>query len=270
LVAKDIDVVGFHGQTVLHRPEKRLTVQLGGGAALAKASGIDVVYDMRAADVAAGGQGAPLVPAYHRALAKISPAVFVNVGGVANVTLIGSDGALLAFDTGPGNALLNDWMTKHRAVGFDEGGNAALSGKVSQPHLQAALAHPFFGQKPPKSLDRNDFVKLDFSSLRFEDGAATLARFTVEAIVAAQRWFPETAVQWVICGGGRHNKAIMQGLRERLPGVVSAEDVGFNGDSLEAEAWAYLAVRSLKKLPLTYPGTTGVAQPMTGGVLVKA
>ena len=265
----DISVAGFHGQTVLHRPEKNLTVQLGDGVALAKALGIPVAYDMRAADVAAGGQGAPLVPAYHRALAKVLPCVFVNVGGVANVTYVGADGELLAFDTGPGNALLNDWMEKHRDVGFDDGGKTALSGKVSVAHVEHAMTHSFFGQRPPKSLDRNDFAKLDFSSLGFEDGAATLARFTVEAIAASQRWFPTKPVQWVICGGGRHNQAIMQGLRAKLPGVVSAEDVSLNGDSIEAEAWAYLAVRSLYGLPLTYPGTTGVARPLTGGVLAK-
>jgi anhydro-N-acetylmuramic acid kinase len=267
---RDIAVVGFHGQTVLHRPEKRLSVQLGDGVALAKALGIDVVYDMRAADVAAGGQGAPLVPAYHRALAKTLPCVFVNIGGVSNVTYVGTDGELLAFDSGPGNALLNDWMRKHRMLDFDVGGEVALSGKVSGLYLDCALTHPFFAQKPPKSLDRNDFAKLDFSSLSFEDGAATLARFTVEAIAASQRWFSNQPVQWVICGGGRYNQAIMQGLRDVLPGVVSAEDVGFNGDSIEAEAWAYLAVRSLYGLPLTYPGTTGVAQALGGGVRAAA
>lgn len=270
LVAREIDVVGFHGQTVLHRPDAKLTIQLGDGATLAKRTGIDVVYDMRAADVAAGGQGAPLVPAYHRALAKTWPSVFVNIGGVANVSYVGADGDLLAFDTGPGNALLNDWMTKHQGIGFDEGGKVALAGKVSQSHLERALAHPFFSQKPPKSLDRNDFAKLDFSSLSVADGAATMARFSVAAVVAAQRWFPAAPVQWVICGGGRHNQAIMQGLCENLANVVAAEALGLNGDSMEAEAWAYLAVRTLKGLPLTYPGTTGVAKPMTGGVLAKA
>lgn len=270
LSSRDIDVAGFHGQTVLHRPEQRLTVQLGDGVALAKALGIQVVYDMRAADVAAGGQGAPLVPAYHRALAKASPMAFVNIGGVANVTYVGADGELSAFDTGPGNALINDWMKAHRGVDLDEGGAAALTGKVSSPHLERAMAHPFFKQKPPKSLDRNSFAVLDFSDLGFEDGAATLARFSVDAIIAAQGWFPAKPVHWVICGGGRHNAAIMQGLRAQLNGVVSAEDVKLNGDAMEAEAWAYLAVRSLKGLALTYPGTTGIGQAMTGGVTARS
>ncbi len=270
LLASKIDVVGFHGQTVLHRPQDKLTVQLGDGHALAKAIGIAVVYDMRAADVAAGGQGAPLVPVYHRALAKNLPAVFVNIGGVANVTYVGEGGELLAFDTGPGNALLNDWMMKHQGLAQDEGGRLALKGKISGPHLKRAMDLAFFAQKPPKSVDRNSFNSLNFSDLNFEDGAAMLAAFSVEAIARAQDWFPAKPQQWVICGGGRHNGAIMQGLRSRLSGVVSAEEFGLNGDSVEAEAWAYLAVRSVKHLPLTFPGTTGVAEPMTGGVLAGA
>ncbi len=269
LSASEIDVVGFHGQTILHRPQQKLTVQLGDGAALAKAVGIQVVYDMRAADMAAGGQGAPLVPAYHRALAKVFPTVFVNIGGVANVTYVGADGELLAFDTGPGNALINDWMMTHRGLELDEGGAAALKGQISLAHLKRAVAHPFFKQKPPKSLDRNSFAALDFTELSFEDGAATLARFSADAIAVSQSWFPAEPLQWVICGGGRHNQAIMQGLREQLTAVVSAEDIKLNGDAMEAEAWAYLAVRSLRGLDITYPGTTGVAQPMTGGVIAR-
>lgn len=264
-----IDVIGFHGQTVLHQPEARLTVQLGDGAALANATGIPVIHDMRAADVAAGGQGAPLVPIYHSALALVRPCAFVNIGGVANVTFIGSNGDLLAFDTGPGNALINDWMMKHRKLAFDDGGRACLSGKVSQAHLAAALSHPYFAQRPPKSLDRNSFAPLDVNDLNFETGAATLAAFTSHAIARAAEWFPEPPKQWIICGGGRHNAAIMQGLTGLLPNVTSANAIGLNGDAMEAEAWAYLAVRSLKGLPLTFPGTTGIAAPMTGGVLAK-
>jgi anhydro-N-acetylmuramic acid kinase len=264
----NIDVIGFHGQTVLHRPGERLTVQLGNGAALAQAIGIPVVYDMRAVDVAAGGQGAPLVPIYHAALAPNRPCAFVNIGGVANVTFIGSAGEVLAFDTGPGNALINDWMMKHKGQTHDEGGQLALSGSVGRLQVQAALSHPFFSQKPPKSLDRNSMalVLKDFGPA---DGAATLAAFTAHSIAASEKWFPEKPRQWIICGGGRHNAAIMQGLASLLPNVVSADALGLNGDSMEAEAWAYLAVRSLKGLPLTFPGTTGVGQPLTGGVPAK-
>ncbi len=266
---REIDVIGFHGQTVLHRPDEHLTVQLGDGVALAKATRINVVYDMRAADVASGGQGAPLVPAYHAALAPIRPCAFINIGGVANVTFIGSDGMLLAFDTGPGNALINDWMLKHSGTPIDLGGETALKGSVSGKHLQQALAHPYFSQQPPKSLDRNAFAGLNFDGLSLADGAATLSAFTVESIVQASRWMPETPKQWIICGGGRLNEAIMRGLRAQLSGVMMADSLGFNGDAMEAEAWAYLAVRSLRHLPLTYPGTTGTPQALTGGIIVR-
>jgi len=269
LSPSNTDVIGFHGQTVLHRPENRLTVQLGDGQALANATKIPVVYDMRAADIAAGGQGAPLVPIYHAALAPTKPCAFVNIGGVGNVTFIGSTGELLAFDTGPGNALLNDWMMKHQGKAFDEGGSVSLKGQVSRPHLSLAMAHHYFKQAPPKSLDRNSFANVRFDSLTLEDGAATLTAFTAESIAAAMQWFPEKPKLWVICGGGRHNAAMMKHLQALLPNITSSDALGLNGDALEAEAWAYLAVRSLKGLPLTYPSTTGVAQPMTGGVLAR-
>ena len=268
LKASNIDIIGFHGQTVLHRPEQHLTVQLGDGVALAKATGIQVVYDMRAADVAAGGQGAPLVPAYHRALAKDLPVAFVNIGGVANVTYVGADGELIAFDTGPGNALINDWMRKNTGGSFDKNGETAARGIVSAPHLKAALAQDYFTKRPPKSLDRNSFSDLDFNDLYLENGAATFTAFTVQSIAKSAQWFPKPVKHWIICGGGRHNATIMQGLKAVLSKVKSAEQEGLNGDSMEAEAWAYLAVRSMRGLPITFPGTTGVKQQMTGGVLV--
>jgi anhydro-N-acetylmuramic acid kinase len=270
LSASNIDAIGFHGQTVLHKPEVKLTVQLGDGQALAKATNIDVVYDMRASDIAAGGQGAPLVPIYHAAIAPSKPCAIVNIGGVGNVTFIGSDGELIAFDTGPGNALINDWMMKHKSKPYDEGGKVCLAGQASQSHLDAAMAHPYFAKQPPKSLDRNSFIKLDFADLSFENGAATLAAFTAQSIAASAKLFTAKPTRWVVCGGGRYNVAIMKKLGELLPNVISAEAANLNGDSMEADAWAYLAARSLKGLPLTYPGTTGVSQPMTGGVLAKA
>jgi anhydro-N-acetylmuramic acid kinase len=265
----NIDVIGFHGQTVIHRPEQRLTVQLGNGAALAKSLGIRVVYDMRAADVAAGGQGAPLVPAYHRALTQNPPVAFVNIGGVANVTYVGAGGELVAFDTGPGNALINDWVQKFTGQTFDAGGAIALRGKILTELVGTAMSLPYFQAAPPKSLDRNSFIKFSVDGLSLEDGAATLTEFTVQSIAAAAKWFPTPVNQWIICGGGRHNAALMNGLRAALPHILSAETVALNGDSMEAEAWAYLAVRALRGLPITFPGTTGVAQEMTGGVLAK-
>lgn len=268
----DIDLIGFHGQTVIHRPEMALTVQLGDGPALAKQTGISVVYDMRAADVAAGGQGAPLVPVYHRALVAAvpkRPVAVVNIGGVANVSWIGRDGALVAFDTGPGNALIDDWMKSKTGQSRDEGGAMALRGHVDETLAAQFLSHKFFGLAGPKSLDRNSFAGVAMDDLSVEDGAATLVAVTARSIAAARAHFPSEPKRWIICGGGRHNLAIMEALKSLLPNVEPVESFGFDGDSLEAAAWAYLAVRSYRKLPLTFPGTTGVVREMTGGVLAE-
>ncbi|MGF7160424.1 anhydro-N-acetylmuramic acid kinase [Rhodoligotrophos appendicifer] len=266
-----IDVIGFHGQTVLHRPADRLTVQLGDGALLAELTGITVVNDLRAADVAAGGQGAPFVPVYHRALAASlaeRPVVFVNIGGVANVTFIGPQGELLAFDTGPGNAMLDDWVQRHRGMSCDTDGRLAAQGRVDEALLARWMRHDFFSRPAPKSLDRNDFDVSALAQARVEDGAATLTAFTAAAIAAGLAQLPATPALWVICGGGRHNPTLMGMVQARLPGrVVAAEAVGVAGDSVEAEAFAYLAVRSLRGAPLSFPGTTGVPAAMTGGVV---
>lgn len=268
-----IDVIGFHGQTVLHRPEAGLTVQLGLGDMLADLTGCRVVYDMRAADVAAGGEGAPLVPVYHQALTAPlpqKPIAVVNIGGVANVTFIGRDGRLIAFDTGPGNALLDDWMQKKAAKPHDEGGATAARGRVHDNHVHFYLNHSFFAAPPPKSLDRNAFILDLIEDLSIEDGAATLAAFTAAAIAKAREHLPEEPALWIVCGGGRRNKTIMRLLAQAVENaVVPAEVAGLDGDSVEAEAWAYLAVRSLKGLPLTFPETTGVAAPTTGGIVVE-
>jgi anhydro-N-acetylmuramic acid kinase len=271
VASPSIGVVGFHGHTVLHAPERRLTVQIGDGAALAHQIGLDVVHDLRAADVAAGGQGAPLAPVYHRALAARlpeRPIAVVNIGGVANVTWIGRDGMLLAFDTGPGNALVDDWMLRHTGQAMDGGGGTAARGKVDEDALGALFIHDYFGRLPPKSLDRNAFPIEPVQHLSVADGAATLTAFTATAIARAREHFPEEPRLWVICGGGRRNKALMAMLAARVEcAVAPAEAAGFDGDAVEAEAWAYMAVRSLKGLPITFPGTTGVREPLSGGVL---
>ena len=268
-----IDAVGFHGQTVLHRPERRLTVQLGLGQRLARRLGRPVVYDMRAADVAAGGQGAPLVPVYHRALAarlRERPVAFLNIGGVANMTWIGRAGELVAFDTGPGNALINDWCERHMDVSMDRDGALAASGKVDSAVLGQLLKSNFFSTAAPKSLDRNAFDATLVDGLTPADGAATLTRFTAAAVAASAALVPEAPRLWVACGGGRLNPTLMRDLRSLLQApVILAEEAGFNGDSMEAEAWAYLAVRCLRGLPITFPGTTGAPQPLSGGVLAK-
>jgi anhydro-N-acetylmuramic acid kinase len=267
--ARAIDVIGFHGQTVLHRPEDRLTVQLGDGALLARMTGIPVVNDFRAADMAQGGEGAPLVPVYHRALAAgmdARPLAFVNIGGVANITFVGRDNELLAFDTGPGNALIDDWVGGHTGSPADYGGRYALSGHVDEAALARLLGHKFFSLTPPKSLDRQGF-STGIDNLSLEDGAATLTMFSARAIAGSLRHLPEEPKLWIICGGGRKNPALMGALENSLPGLVMpAEAHGYNGDSLEAEAFAYLAVRSLRGLPLTFPSTTRVPVPTPGGV----
>lgn len=262
-----VDLIGFHGQTVLHKPEASLTVQLGLGQELAKQIGIPVVYDLRAADIAAGGQGAPLVPVYHRALAAKfleRPIAFVNIGGVANITWIGENGELIAFDTGPGNALLNDWTMKHLDQPQDTDGRLALAGQVDEGIIDRALSQKFFVMPPPKSLDRNAFQSIALDGLSPEDGAATLVALTTSSILLNADWVPRPARKFIVCGGGRHNPAMMKSLPENFD---SAEHVGLNGDAIEAEAWAYLAVRSKLGLPISFPMTTGVKSPMTGGVL---
>ena len=266
-----VDVVGFHGQTVLHAPERGVTLQIGDGQALANMIGRPVVSDMRANDVRLGGQGAPLVPIYHKALFgsgnEVGPAVAVlNIGGVANVTFVGADGELIAFDTGPGNALLDDWLAGHTEAGFDRDGAISATGEVDADRLNQLLGSDYFVRPPPKSLDRNAFDVGLLQGVELGDGAATLAAFTAGSVALAQQWFPCAPARWYVCGGGRHNPTIMDALRGRLSGdVVGVEAAGFNGDAIEAEAWAYLAVRSRYGLPLTFPSTTGVPSPATGG-----
>lgn len=270
----DIDVIGFHGQTVLHRPEAGLTVQLGDGELLADLTGIDVAYDFRATDMEAGGQGAPLAPVFHRALADYSdllrPAVVVNLGGVANITFIGEDGSLLAFDTGPANALLDDWTLHHTGKRFDENGQLAAKGHADGRRLEAMLSHPFFLRKPPKSLDRNAFSLRALEGLSPEDGAATLTAFTVASLICGLAHLPATPKVFVFTGGGTHNATLTGSLYKLLPGTIErAEDLGWYVDAIEAQAFAYMAVRSLKRMPISFPGTTGVARALTGGVLAQ-
>ena len=272
LAAAGVDVVGFHGHTVLHAPERGLTLQLGDGAELARRLAIDVVYDLRAADVAAGGQGAPLAPAYHAALMarQSKPVVIVNIGGVANVTWIGAGGELLAFDTGPGNAMIDDWMQRRRGLARDDNGALAAAGRAHGEIVTAYLRHAYFGEPPPKSLDRNAFALDAVAGLSDADGAATLTAFTVASIARAREHFPEQPRLWVVSGGGRRNKTLMAMLAGRVEAAVApAEAAGVDGDAMEAEAWAYLAVRSLHGLPISFPGTTGVPVPLPGGLVAR-
>ncbi len=270
------DIIGFHGQTIMHDPENAFTWQLGDGARLALETGIDVINDMRQADMAAGGQGAPLAPLYHAAMvgAQDFPVAVLNIGGVSNVTYIGEiKQDLIAFDCGPGNALMDDYVAKHFDQEFDQDGMIAESGKADRDIVDLFLSRDFFKINPPKSLDRNDFVDvLELLPDDPKDGLATLAVCSAVSVMVAVKHMPKPPHIWYICGGGRKNGFLMQLLGDMLlPGIVKPiEDLGFDGDAIEAQAFAYLAVRSLRKLALTMPGTTGVVTPQTGGVYHKA
>jgi anhydro-N-acetylmuramic acid kinase len=272
---EDVDIVGFHGQTVLHRPAQKMTVQIGDAVALAKAIHIPVMHDFRAADVAAGGQGAPFVPVYHRALAQSlereGPIVVVNIGGVANITYIDGADTLIACDTGPGNALLDDFVLRMTGQRFDCEGRMAGQGAVDVAWVTWALDHPFFARPPPKSLDRNDFASLKLRTTAPADGAATLTAFTVEAIARIAPLLPKEPRSWIVAGGGARNLTMIRMLRERLAPVTveTAEGLGWSGDAIEAQAFGFLAARGLKGLPLSYPATTGVPMPMTGGAIAR-
>ena len=274
---REVAVAGFPGHTVCHEPDAGRTDQIGDGAALARRLGIDVVNDFRSADVAAGGQGAPLAPLYHAALARRSglatPLAVLNIGGVANVTWIGGrgDADLIAFDTGPGCALIDDHVRRSTGAALDRDGRLALSGRVDRAALDALLAHPHFASAPPKSLDRNAFDPAPVAPLAPGDGAATLVAFTAEAARLACADMPARPRRWLVTGGGRHNPALMAELNQRLGVPCDAvESVGWQGDALEAQAFGFLAVRSLRGLPLSLPGTTGVPHPQGGGVLHPA
>jgi anhydro-N-acetylmuramic acid kinase len=271
-----IDVVGFHGQTLLHRPEDRLTIQIGDGATLAAMLGLPVVFDFRAADVAAGGQGAPLVPVFHRALVaqldRPRPVAVLNIGGVANVTYCDRDEPV-ACDTGPGNALIDDFMRARTGASLDHNGEQAADGRVDEALIARMLAAPFFDAPPPKSLDRNAFafVNLDLPAYTVPDGAATLAGLTAASVARVVPRLPRPPRTWIVAGGGARNRTLMRMLAERLApaSVETADAVGWSADALEAQAFAYLAVRTLRGLPITFPRTTGVARPMTGGVVAN-
>jgi anhydro-N-acetylmuramic acid kinase len=271
----DLDLIGLQGQTVLHappgpdRPEGR-TIQLIDAAAVAEGLGLPTVYDLRSDDVAAGGQGAPLAPIYHAALVRYSnlhtPTAVLNLGGVANVTLIRADGGLEAFDTGPANGMIDLLMQERTDRRFDEDGGLARAGHVHDRVLAAYLSHPYFAVRGPKSLDRFDFSLDRVSPLSLPDAAATLTAFAAEAVSRGLRACSEVPLRVVVCGGGRRNPALMAAIRERVQApVFTAEDVNWRGDSIEAEAFAFLGARSMLALPISFPGTTGAPAPMTGG-----
>lgn len=264
------DVVGFHGQTIAHRPDRGWTWQIGDGAALARVLETLVVADFRSADVAAGGQGAPLLPVYHRALAAAlpRPLAVLNLGGVGNLTWVGAEGDLVAFDTGPANGLVNQWVEARTGRPFDRDGALAAGGQVHASVLDTMLDTPWFDLPAPKSLDRHDFTDQPALGLSLEDGAATLTRFTAETVALALRLLPGRPERLIVAGGGRHNPTLMAMIADACAlAPEPIEAIGWNGDATEAEGFAYMAVRALEGLPISFPGTTGVGEAITGGVV---
>ena len=266
LRAENIDVIGFHGHTVFHNPAESLSVQIGDGDLLAEQTRIPVVNRFRNSDIANGGQGGPMMASYHAALARDmeKPIVVLNIGGVAKLTWIGENGELIAFDTGPGNALIDDWMMKKHGTNMDFDGNIAAGGSVNEKIIATMMKRPYFKKAPPKSLDRDEFAQRIMDNLEGEnvaDGAATLTAFTAEAIIAAARDFlPKPAKKWIVCGGGANNPTLMRMIRQKMDvPVEAAREVGWNGD--------FLAARSLFGLPISFPTTTGISQSMCGGLL---
>ncbi|MEP1231176.1 MAG: anhydro-N-acetylmuramic acid kinase [Litorimonas sp.] len=270
-----LDVIGYHGQTVLHYPAQDgfmgQSVQLGNGAALAAEFGVPCVYDFRSADIAANGQGAPLAPIYHEALCRSSMffgrVAVVNIGGVSNVTFVAPDTDLRASDCGPGNGPLDSWVEHHSGKAYDKDGTLSMAGNVRQDLVDNWFKRDFFSRPMPRSADRYDFDVLDeLRGVSLTNGAASLAAFCAQAIARDVKGFaPDTVI---ICGGGRHNKAIMQMLSAHIDAeILTSENVAWDGDGLEAQAFAFLAVRSLRRFPISFKGTTGVAQDMSGGVV---
>ena len=266
------DLIGFHGQTILHEPARRRTWQIGDAAWLSRTLGAPVAYDFRSADVAAGGEGAPLVPVFHAGLATDlpKPLAILNIGGVANVTFLGADGSIAACDTGPGNALLDDWAMRHTGRAFDAEGRLAAGGRVDEARIARWLGHAYFARPLPKSLDRLSFHAMldDVAAMAPADGAATLTAFTAAAVAVTP--LPAPPLSWLVAGGGRHNPVLMRALVTQLGvPVTPVESVGWQGDFLEAQCFAYLAMRVQRGLSLSFPGTTGVPGPMQGGRLLS-
>ena len=278
LTVQQIGVVGFHGQTVLHRApapgRKGATRQLGDGELMAQLTGADVAFDLRSADMAAGGQGAPLCPIYHAALlARIDAGTrtaVLNLGGVGNVTWRGEDDAIAGFDTGPANAPINDFMRLRGMGQMDHNGEVAARGCVDEALLARQLDHPYLHKPFPKSLDRFDFGHDWVAGLSTEDGARTLTAFSAAAVGSSLNLLPSRPSKLIVCGGGRRNPVLMNELNIRAGvEVAPAEAVGWRGDAIEAECFAFLAVRSLRGLPLSFPMTTGVPAPARGGRIAR-
>ena len=267
-----IDIIGFHGHTVKHRPAEGITLQIGDGKSLAQKTGIKVAFDFRSADVKTGGEGAPLAPIYHAAIASrvaLRPLAIVNIGGVANITWIDENGILVACDVGPGNGPIDDWVFENTGEPFDRDGRFARAGHTNKTCVNNALSSIFFKRPPPKSLDRLDFSWKLVTGDSLENGAATLSEITAQSVAKVIDILPRPPRHWIITGGGRNNSYLLERIRALVKTQVEPiESIGFNGDDIEAQAFAYLAVRTELKLPISFPQTTGVPTPMLGGQVV--
>lgn len=276
LSASDIDIIGFHGQTIYHSAEEHICTQIGNGDLLAKETGIDVINRFRNTDIANGGNGAPIMPSFYQSLARDveKPFGIINIGGISTITWLGENGELVAYDAGPGNALIDDWVMKKHGMNMDFEGNLAAVGTPDEKIIAAILRRPWFQKAPPKTADRNQFSKRfmeNLDGLNVYDGAATLTCFTAVSIAEACKFLPRQPKRWVVCGGGAHNPTMMRFLKQRLESpVISSSELGWNGDYIEAQGLGYLAARSLFNLPISFPTTTGVEQPICGGMLHKA
>ncbi len=277
-LGESADIIGFHGQTITHDPDNGFTWQIGGAGELAKATGIDVIADMRQADISAGGQGAPLLPLYHSALlsSHAKPVMVLNLGGVANITYISKAGdfrrarSLIAFDCGTAGALMDDFMVERLGLAFDENGELASRGVADGQIVKSFLSHSYFDKAPPKSLDRDNWSIDLVAGLSDINGMATLLEMSVAGVARAMDYLPEKPLHIYVAGGGRKNDFMMERLAKVLNIPVRSIDIlGYDGDAMEAEGFAYLAVRSLLSLPLTLPSTTGAPEPLGGGRVFK-
>lgn len=271
-----VDVIGFHGHTILQDPEQRISYQSGDGSLMHELTKIPVVNKFHRADIFAGGQGAPIYPVYHEALcAKIEkPVAVLNMGGKSSITLLGRNGEMMAFDIGPGNAAINSWTLRKGGQEMDFNGKLAATGIVNEKIVASLMRHKYFAKYPPKSLDVSIFnEKLEhLSGSNLEDGAATVTAFVAEAVsYSISLYLPEQPKQLILCGGGAKNPTLRRFIRQRLDGieVISGEDYGWGVTSIEAQAVAYLAVRRLYNMPSTFPTTTGAAAPVIIGELHK-
>lgn len=271
LTDRDIDIIGFHGQAIYHDPANGQTMQIGNASLLAKMTGIDIVSDFRSMDIAHGGQGAPLVPLFHQALFSDNkkPIAVLNIGGVSNITYLGaSPKEILAFDTGPGCALIDDFVLKNFGQNFDDQGKIARSGKPDEHLLAELIADPYFDKAPPKSLNRDHFQAAanKVKNLSKEDALATLTHFTADAIAKSAKFLPSPPLEWLVCGGGRNNKFLLEILKTKHK--LNVTEIKY-GDFIEAQAFGFLAIRSFYQMPLSLPSTTGTRFPVSGGALTK-